>query len=50
MLHEIAFTLCPATNFTKTLTDLLCDVLKLFILSFYAHAIQLKKMSESSLL
>lgn len=43
MLYEIAFTLWPATNFTKTLKDLLCDVLKLFILSFYAHGIQLKK-------
>ena len=52
MLCEIAFALCPAANFTNTLTDLLCDVLKWFILGCYELGIVLKKHkhSEPSLL
>lgn len=43
MVFEIAFALCPMTDFTNTLADLLCDVLKLFILSCYALSILFKK-------
>lgn len=43
MVFEIPFALCPVTDFTNTLTDLLCDVLKLFILSCYALSILFRK-------